>query len=357
MKVTDLPIELAQIVTEKLLAANAGNATSVCSDLQAWCRTHPVACKDDNMWRLAFEALFIATLPPAPPNPPPVPDKPTKSDFGLPGPPPRPPRPPPTDSDSPADSESDSDDDGPSPPRPAASSFWHEFREAKRRHEEAKRLEDEALLSPEEKAERARHREKMARYNKAMDAYHDASKKWRKAVVEIQRHAAKVAAAAAKRAALTANPPASYRDAFTNVCRRIDQVRNGNYNAIQNVRPALRRSETFMQNVAAVDARILDYALGFDRDATEKMFQEALVANPRNAQHVYSYSQPDYDGSVYGNIQDDDLKEAVWDNPEILDYLHQDRDVDLDLDELMDHLMDDRPLALQHVEKYKNRHL
>ena len=58
MNITELPTELKQLVTKHLAASNAGDATSLCSDLQAWCRTHPVACEDPDVWRIAFLALL-----------------------------------------------------------------------------------------------------------------------------------------------------------------------------------------------------------------------------------------------------------------------------------------------------------
>jgi hypothetical protein len=306
MKVTDLPIELAQIVTEKLLAANAGNATSVCSDLQAWCRTHPVACKDDNMWRLAFEALYIYPPGPVPSAPPPVPDKPYKDDFGITGPLPQPPQPPrydprlvpKDDSDSPSDSGYHSDDSWPlsdSDNKYRGVPYWLE-------PTEPIRVLDESFLSAEGKAEYARYKEEYARYyeekarydekltqyNMALGEYHVANYNHDKTETLIQEHQLRVAAVTAKRAALAANPPASYRDAFTNVCMRIDQVRNGNPEAIKHVHPELLRSETFMRNVAAVDARVLYEATLVDDDDEDgdmfmdEMWRQAVRNNPRN---------------------------------------------------------------------------
>lgn len=58
LNITELPPDLKQLVTKHLAASNTGNATSLCSDLRAWCRTHPVACEDPDIWRIAFLALL-----------------------------------------------------------------------------------------------------------------------------------------------------------------------------------------------------------------------------------------------------------------------------------------------------------
>lgn len=339
MRVTDLPNELAQIVTNKLAVSNAGDATSVCKDLNAWCRTHPVACRDnDDMWRLAFEALYIYPPGPAPPAPPPLPPKPMGSDFGL-----TDPQPPPQAGDdlgfpldeygdqSPSDSASDSDDYGPSLPLPGGggkppltdeekAASWAEGEEVRRRYEA---------------------------FMKAMDTWLKTKTARDEAVEEVQKHAATVAAEAAKRAALAANPPASYRDAFTNVCMRIDQVRNGNFNAIRHVHPALLRSETFMQNVAAVDARVIYDAIGFDDEERENMWKWAIIANPRNFRRAHIYRYGDWG---WGNISEDNAQDILdRDHPEIL--LHVPAAYDLDIvDWALQDRLEEHPLWLEYMQ-------
>ena len=53
-----LPLELRQLVTEQLVAKNANDWPSVCQELEAWCKAHPVACTKQGLWRAAFEAAF-----------------------------------------------------------------------------------------------------------------------------------------------------------------------------------------------------------------------------------------------------------------------------------------------------------
>jgi len=271
MKFQDLPPEVAQHVTKQLVALNAGDATAVCNDLKAWCRAHPVACRDPTVWRAAFEALFIPSLPPAPPAPPPAPAVPT----------------PPS---SPADSESDSDDEWPFRPKSPPS------------------------------------------------AYHQA-------VQKAQQYADKVEAVNAARAALDADPPAStYKDAFVDVCARIDQVKAVKPGAIRHVHPALRRSEYFISSVAVIDARVIRYGIGFDREDSEGMWRSAIEANPRNMQYAMIYSY----GGV-GHISEEDVQDIACDHPEILRYLPADYEIDIcnwDLPmELKEH-----PLWLEHMQ-------
>lgn len=64
--VQDLPEEVLQLVTRQLASASAGNALDLCDSVRNWCRTHPVACADDSMWREMFELAFGA---PTIPNP------------------------------------------------------------------------------------------------------------------------------------------------------------------------------------------------------------------------------------------------------------------------------------------------
>lgn len=341
MKVTDLPNELAQIVTNKLAVSNAGKATSVCKDLNAWCRTHPVACRDnDDMWRVAFEALYIYPPGPAPPTPPPMPPKPKGSDFGLTDPLPKPPG---EDlgfqlddyygADSPADSESDSDDNGPSLPLPGGA--------------DTPPLTDEEKAASWEREEEVRRRYEA--FMEAMDGWLNTKQEHDRATAKVQRHAAEVAAVAAKRAALAANPPASYRDAFTNVCTRIDQVRNGDFRAIRHVHPALLRSETFMQNVAAVDARVIYYGIGFNREDDESMWKSAIIANPSNLEHatIYRYDNP-------GDISEEDVKDILDDgHPEILPHMPGDYDLDV-VDWDLQGRLEDNPLLLEYMSEWFN---
>ena len=108
--------------------------------------------------------------------------------------------------------------------------------------------------------EKARYDEKLTQYNVALNEYHVANY----------------------------NHIASYRDEFTNVCMRIDEVRNGNPEAIKYVHHELLRSETFMRNVAVVDARVLYEATLFDDDDEDgnlfmdEMWRQAVRDNPRN---------------------------------------------------------------------------
>jgi len=56
--VEGLPLELRQLVTDQLVAKNAGDGVALCKELEAWCRAHPVACTKPGLWEAAFEAAF-----------------------------------------------------------------------------------------------------------------------------------------------------------------------------------------------------------------------------------------------------------------------------------------------------------
>jgi len=193
-------------------------------------------------------------------------------------------------------------------------------------------------------------KEKLLQYNKAMNQYREAKEKYDEAVDAGIVFAAKVAAVAAERAAIDANPPASYRDAFTDACMAIDQVRNGNYNTIRRVHPSLRRSKSFMETVAAGDARAIRWGLEFDADDREDMWKDAIVANARNAQWAVPYSQPDYDGARYGNIESDAFYEAVGENPEALWYLPSADHFEFDVVEAnLGDILEENPLVLKYL--------
>ena len=353
LRVTDLPAEVAQHVTKQLAALNAGNATSVCSDLKAWCRAHPVACRDnDTIWRVAFEALFIPPLPPAPPAPPPMPTKPRESDFGIPE---RSPAPKPPDDDlsfqldeygddSPADSESDSDDDGPSLPQPGGE--WAAFQEARHQREilgdsmfdSQGGLPVAETMSDEEK-------EKLSRYSEAMMQYSEAKDQYDRAVKKAQGYADAVEAGNAARAALDADPPESYKDAFVDVCARIDRVKAGQYRAIEGVHSALRRSEYFLESVAVIDARVIYYGIGFNREDDEAMWRSAIESNPRNMAHATIYSY----GGV-GNISEEEAQDILDDGyPEILQHMPAEYDLDIVDWNLID-LLEEHPLWLEYMQ-------
>lgn len=53
-----LPLELRQLVTDQLVAKNAGDCLALCAELEAWCRAHPIACTKAGLWEAAFEAAF-----------------------------------------------------------------------------------------------------------------------------------------------------------------------------------------------------------------------------------------------------------------------------------------------------------
>ena len=319
MNITELPTELKQLVTKRLAASNPGNATSLCSDLQAWCRAHPVACEDPSVWRAAFEAIFFTPLGPAPPAPPPLPAKPTRSDFGL-------PEPESSDTDSASDSDSDPDDDGPSLPQPGGGG--------------------QSALSDERQAEKRRRYELFV---KAMQKWHATKLAHDTSIASAQDYANRLAFETAKRAALAASPPASYKGAFTTACMAIDQVRKGNPEAIRNVHLALLQSESFMKHVAMVDPRVIRFAVDISRDIKEKMWKDSIRANPRHLRYAGVYSPwHDYDGA---DIPEYDVVELFRDQPEIIQYLDPYFILDTDLWDLRGALRDN-PLLLQYMTNF-----
>ena len=59
-----LPLELRQLVTDKLVAKHAGNGVALCKALEAWCKAHPIACTHPALW----EAAFVGAFGPLDPN-------------------------------------------------------------------------------------------------------------------------------------------------------------------------------------------------------------------------------------------------------------------------------------------------
>ena len=59
-----LPLELRHMVTDQLVARNAGDGVTLCKELEAWCRAHPIACTKPGLWQAAFEAAFGRLNPP-----------------------------------------------------------------------------------------------------------------------------------------------------------------------------------------------------------------------------------------------------------------------------------------------------
>ena len=306
MKIQDLPPEVVQHVTKQLAALNAGNATAVCNDLKAWCRAHPVACRDPTVWRAAFEALFIPSLPPAPPSPPPAPPVPIRSDYGLPG-------------------QAHPNELKPKPPCIFGRDSSSEYEEP----------------SDEDEEERDRWR----RWYEATKNYRAAKAEYDKVAQPAQEYADKVKAANAARAALDAKPPASsYKDAFVDVCARIDWVKVGNYKAIRGVHPALLRSECFISSVAVIDARVIYYGSGFDREDDEAMLCQAIEANPRNMRHamIYSYGNP-------GNLSEENAQEILADgHPEILQHMPEHYELS-PFDWNLEEYLEENPLWLEHM--------
>ena len=287
LNITELLPELKQLVTKHLAASNTGNATALCSDLQAWCRTHPVACEDPDMWRAAFEAMAFPPPRPVLSAPPPLPPMPRKSDFGL-----------PTLYNSDSESYSDSEDDGPGLPQPGGAA------------------------PPSMSAEARTLIERRDAYRAAMDEFwttkldHDAETK------EYEWYAYRVAKESAQRAALAANPPALFRVAFTTACMAIDQVRNGNPNAILNVHPALLQSETFIQSVATVDARVIRLSVGMPDNVKRNMWRVAIDANLSNLRHAVINN---IEHHVLGDIYESDVTDICLEKPDdFLRYLPPD---------------------------------
>ena len=267
MKLTDLPDVLTQLVTMKLVAANDGKATSLCSDVGAWCRAHPVACRDTTMWRVAFLALLDWAYTVQVPDP------------------------------------------NPSPSALAAAEAERAARRAERDEDPVWRLLDD----PDH-----------------LDANPDSPPTIYMTVPNPEP-------------APSPAPYETYRDAFTNACMAIDQVRNGNPNAIQHVHPALLRSEEFMQNVAAVDVRVLYHAVGFDDPDREEMWRWAIVANPRNLEHARIYR---YGG--WGDISEELVQDILWDHPQILQHLPAEFDLDM-VDWDLQGLLEEHPLWLEYM--------
>ena len=251
-KVADLPDVITQLMTMKLVDANDGEATSLCSDVGAWCRAHPAACRDPTMWRVAFLALLGWEYTVQAPDP------------------------------------------NPSPAALAAA-------EAERAALRAKRDADPVW--------------------RLLDEYDDVDSDSPPTVYMTVPNPEPEPAPA---------PYETYRDAFTDACMRIDQVRNGNPDAIRHVHPALLRSETFMQNVAAVDARVIELSVGIRFDDREQMWRWAIVANPRNLEHAYIYRYADAYGYP-GDISEQLVKDIIIgdDHPEILQHLPADYELDV----------------------------
>jgi hypothetical protein len=67
LRLEEIALDLRQLITKTLIADPKHDAVSLCANLQAWCRAHPIACANPDLWRLAFEALVHRPRPPPPP--------------------------------------------------------------------------------------------------------------------------------------------------------------------------------------------------------------------------------------------------------------------------------------------------